>query len=273
MSSSSYQGRHYGGRHRVQYPSCPSAPSVQLELRAAHRGSRGARGDRDRSDASCTPRRAAADPRARPAPRPPWPAPSRSPTRPWSPTSPSAVTAASIQTAALPGPQRAGRPRGRRAAPTAQGRRARPRPSARRKRWVRPIHTWHITSGFGWRWGKTARRHRPRRRHRHPDLRDVQGRRHRLVLRLELRQQGRDQVLGRLDLLVRPPEQADRPEGRHRACRASSSGWSATPATPSARTCTSRCRRPPSTTARSTRSPWLQAARAQLTGPPAPSSR
>ena len=23
------------------------------------------------------------------------------------------------------------------------------------KRWVRPIHTWHITSGFGWRWGKT----------------------------------------------------------------------------------------------------------------------
>ena len=23
------------------------------------------------------------------------------------------------------------------------------------KRWVRPIHIWHITSGFGWRWGKT----------------------------------------------------------------------------------------------------------------------
>jgi murein DD-endopeptidase MepM/ murein hydrolase activator NlpD len=22
-------------------------------------------------------------------------------------------------------------------------------------RWVRPIHSWHITSGFGWRWGKT----------------------------------------------------------------------------------------------------------------------
>ncbi|MGG5260197.1 M23 family metallopeptidase [Phycicoccus avicenniae] len=25
----------------------------------------------------------------------------------------------------------------------------------RAKKWVRPIHTWNITSGYGWRWGKT----------------------------------------------------------------------------------------------------------------------
>jgi murein DD-endopeptidase MepM/ murein hydrolase activator NlpD len=60
--------------------------------------------------------------------------------------------AASIQTAALQGRTE----QAARAARTAQ-RKAAAKAKAERegKRWVRPIHTWNITSGFGWRWGKT----------------------------------------------------------------------------------------------------------------------
>jgi murein DD-endopeptidase MepM/ murein hydrolase activator NlpD len=60
--------------------------------------------------------------------------------------------AASIQTAALQGRTE----QAARAARTAQ-RKAAAKAKAERegRRWVRPIHTWNVTSGFGWRWGKT----------------------------------------------------------------------------------------------------------------------
>ena len=182
----------------------------------------------------------AADPRARRHPDRHGPHRAGLPTRRWSPTSPSVARPRRSR----PPPSRAAtsRPPARPAPPSA---RPPPRPKAEPCRQALGAPDPHLEHHLRLRLalGQDPRRHRPRRHHRHPDLRDVQGRGHRLVLRLQLRQQGRDQVLGRLDLLVRPHEQADRPEGRHRACRASSSAWSATPATPSARTCTSRSRR------------------------------
>jgi murein DD-endopeptidase MepM/ murein hydrolase activator NlpD len=60
--------------------------------------------------------------------------------------------AASIQTAALQGRNE----QSARAARTAQRKAAaRARLDRAAKRWVRPIHVWNITSGYGWRWGKT----------------------------------------------------------------------------------------------------------------------
>jgi murein DD-endopeptidase MepM/ murein hydrolase activator NlpD len=60
--------------------------------------------------------------------------------------------AASIQTAALQGRNE----QAARAARTAQRKaRAKAKMERESKRWVRPIRTWHITSGFGWRWGKS----------------------------------------------------------------------------------------------------------------------
>ena len=59
--------------------------------------------------------------------------------------------AASIQTAALQGRNeqaaRAARSAQRKAA-------AKARAEREAKRWVRPINTWHITSGYTWRWGQ-----------------------------------------------------------------------------------------------------------------------
>ena len=159
--------------------SCPPAPSVQLELRAAHRGGRGARGDRDRSD-----RRRVATP----------------------------VSPATLELrrhADRHGAHRAGRGRGdghrprrsvarpprsrpppsRAASSSASARRPRPpsaRPAAAKakaeregKRWVQPDP--HLARHLRLRLalGQDPRRHRPRRHHRHPALRHVQGHGHR----------------------------------------------------------------------------------------------
>jgi murein DD-endopeptidase MepM/ murein hydrolase activator NlpD len=60
--------------------------------------------------------------------------------------------AASIQTAALQGRNE----QAARAARTAQRKAAvKAKVDREGKRWVRPIHTWVITSDFGWRWGKS----------------------------------------------------------------------------------------------------------------------
>ena len=192
VSSSSYQGRHYGGRHRVQTRRArlPRAFSSSFVLPTAAAAALvvTATGATVVADAA-TP----LDPRPRAAARPRWPAPSRSPTRPWSPTSRQRRQAASMQTAALAGPRRGGSPRRphaqRKAAAEGQGR-------ARGQALGAPdphlAHHLRLRLALG----QDPRRHRPRRPHRHPDLRDVQGRRHRLVLRLELRQQGRDPATG-----------------------------------------------------------------------------
>jgi murein DD-endopeptidase MepM/ murein hydrolase activator NlpD len=64
--------------------------------------------------------------------------------------------ASSMQTAALQGrveaQKRAARDAKRKAASAAA---ARAKAEREGKRWVRPIHLWNITSGYGWRWGKT----------------------------------------------------------------------------------------------------------------------
>ena len=64
--------------------------------------------------------------------------------------------ASSMQTAALQGrveaQQRAARDAKRKAAAAAA---ARAKAEREGKRWVRPIRLWNITSGYGWRWGKT----------------------------------------------------------------------------------------------------------------------
>ncbi|QIM21593.1 M23 family metallopeptidase [Phycicoccus sp. HDW14] len=64
--------------------------------------------------------------------------------------------AASIQTAALQGrveaQDRAARAAKRKAVADAK---AKAEAAKRAKKWVRPIHIWNISSGFGWRWGKT----------------------------------------------------------------------------------------------------------------------
>ena len=146
--SSSYQGRHYGGRHRVQtrrarlprafsssfvLPTAAAAALVvtatgatvvhptppTLELDGAQTAM--ARTEQVADDAMVT------DLAAR-------------------------RQAASIQTAALQGRNE----QAARAARSAQRKaRAKAKMERESKRWVRPIRTWHITSGFGWRWGKS----------------------------------------------------------------------------------------------------------------------
>ena len=146
--SSSYQGRHYGGRHRVQtrrarlprafsssfvLPTAAAAALVvtatgatvvhptppTLELDGTQTAM--ARTEQVADDAMVT------DLAAR-------------------------RQAASIQTAALQGRNE----QAARAARTAQRKaRAKAKMERESKRWVRPIRTWHITSGFGWRWGKS----------------------------------------------------------------------------------------------------------------------
>ena len=113
-----------------------------------------------------------------------------------------------------------------------------------------------LTSGFGMRWGRMHAGHdfaapvgTPRHGDvdRHRDLRRLAGR---------LRQQGRDPVLGRHRLLVRPHEQHQPSRWARRSPRASSSAAPATPATRPARTCTSRSTR---TAARPVDpAPWLR---------------
>ncbi len=146
--SSSYQGRHYGGRHRVQ--------------------SRRARLPRAFSSSFVLPTAAAAALVVTATgativhPEPPTLELDRTQTaiaRTEQVSDDAMVTdlaerrqAASIQTAALQGRNelavRAARAAQRKAA-------AKAKIAREGKRWVRPIHTWHITSGFGWRWGKT----------------------------------------------------------------------------------------------------------------------
>ncbi len=64
--------------------------------------------------------------------------------------------AASIQSAALQGrveaQDRAARAAKRKAVAEAK---AKAEAAKRAKKWVRPINVWNITSGYGWRWGKT----------------------------------------------------------------------------------------------------------------------
>jgi murein DD-endopeptidase MepM/ murein hydrolase activator NlpD len=146
--SSSYQGRHYGGRHRVQ--------------------SRRARLPRAFSSSFVLPTAAAAALVVTATgatvvhPEPPALELDRTQTaiaRTEQVADDAMVTdlaerrqAASIQTAALQSRNELAA----RAARNAQRKAATKAKIAREgKRWVRPIHTWHITSGFGWRWGKT----------------------------------------------------------------------------------------------------------------------
>ena len=148
MSSSSYQGRHYGGRHRVQsrrarlprafsssfvLPTAAAAALVVTATGATVVHPTPPKLELDGTQTAMARTEAAADD--------------------------AMVTdlaqrrqAASIQTAALQGRTE----QAARAARTAQ-RKAAAKAKAERegKRWVRPIHTWNITSGFGWRWGKT----------------------------------------------------------------------------------------------------------------------
>ena len=186
--SSSYQGRHYAGRRAALEPSCAPPPCLQLELRPADSGSGGARGDRDGCDGG-----GVGHPRRRPSTSPGAsrrsPSPSRRRTRPPTPTSRSAVRpprcrpphsrAASRPSSGPPATRSARRPPPRRA------RQGRARGQA-----LGPAHP-HLEHHVGLRLalGHDPRRHRPRGADRHAALRDVQGRGHRLVLRLELRQQ------------------------------------------------------------------------------------
>ena len=67
---------------------------------------------------------------------------------------------AAVQSALLQGrreaQQRAARAAKRKAAAAAQERaKARAQAERQAKKWVRPVGIWHVTSGFGWRWGKT----------------------------------------------------------------------------------------------------------------------
>ena len=148
MSSSSYQGRHYGGRHRVQ--------------------SRRARLPRAFSSSFVLPTAAAAALVVTATgatvvhPSPPtleFDGTQTAMARTEVAEDDAMVTdlaqrrqAASIQTAAQQGRTE----QAARAARTAQ-RKAKAKAKAERegKRWVRPIRTWNITSGYGWRWGKT----------------------------------------------------------------------------------------------------------------------
>ncbi|HYH72207.1 MAG TPA: M23 family metallopeptidase [Nocardioides sp.] len=146
--SSSYQGRHYGGRHRVQ--------------------NRRARLPRAFSSSFVLPTAAAAALVVTATgatvvhPTPPTlelDGPQTAMARTEQVADDAMVTdlaarrqAASIQTAALQGRNE----QAARAARSAQRKaRAKAKMERESKRWVRPIRTWHITSGFGWRWGKS----------------------------------------------------------------------------------------------------------------------
>ena len=155
MSSSSYQGRHYGGRHRAQ--------------------NRRARLPRAFSSSFVLPTAAAAALVVT--------ATGATVSHPTPPTleldgtqtalalteqvsDEAMVTdlaqrrhAASIQTAALQGRNeqaaRAARAAQRKAVAKAKAAAAKAKAEREAKRWVRPIKTWHITSGFGARWGES----------------------------------------------------------------------------------------------------------------------
>ena len=149
MSSSSYQGRHYGGRHRVQTRRArlPRAFSTSFVLPTAAAAALVVTA----TGASVV----HATPQAPPALELDRTQSAMALTEQVSDEA--MVTdlakrrhAASIQTAALQGRNeeaaRAARSAQRKAAAKAKAERA-------AKRWVRPINTWHITSDFGARWG------------------------------------------------------------------------------------------------------------------------
>ena len=151
VSSPKYQGRHYAGRHRVsgrrvRLPRAfsssfvlPTTAAAALVVTAT--GATVAESAPSRSTSRAS--------------RPRWPAPSRPPTRRRSPTSPSVARPRACRPRP-PGPRRGAA--ARHPHRQAQGRRrGRARAKAERegKRWVKAIRTGRITSGFGWRWGKT----------------------------------------------------------------------------------------------------------------------
>ena len=156
MSSSSYQGRHYGGRHRV--------PSRRARLPRAF------------SSSFVLPTAAAAAlvvtatgaSVVHPTPQQPAALELDSTQSAMALTeqvSDEAMAtdlaqrrhAASVQTAALQGRNeqaaRAARTAQRQTAAKARAAAARAKAEREAKRWVRPIRTWHITSDFGARWG------------------------------------------------------------------------------------------------------------------------
>ncbi len=156
MSSSSYQGRHYGGRHRV--------PSRRARLPRAF------------SSSFVLPTAAAAAlvvtatgaSVVHPTPQQPVALEldsTQSARALDEQVSDEAMAtdlaqrrqAASIQTAALQGRNeqaaRAARTAQRQAAAKAKAAAARAKAEREARRWVRPINTWHVTSGFGARWG------------------------------------------------------------------------------------------------------------------------
>ena len=152
MSSSSYQGRHYAGRHRVRagrarlprafsssfvLPTVAAAALVVTATGATVAESAPLTLDLDGTQTAMVRTEQAADD--------------------------AMVTdlaqrrqAASMQTAALQGrveeQARAARDAKRKAVAKAK---AKAKAEREGKRWVRPIRTWNITSDFGWRWGKT----------------------------------------------------------------------------------------------------------------------
>jgi len=155
VSSSSYRGRHYGGRHRVQTrrarPSRAFGSSFVLPTAAA----------------AALVVTATGATVAHPAPAPLELGSTSSATAVSEQASDEAMVtdlaerrnAASTQAAALQGRNeqvaRAARSAQREAAARAAAQAAAKAKAARdAKRWVRPINVWHVTSGYEWRWGR-----------------------------------------------------------------------------------------------------------------------
>ena len=158
MSSSSYQGRHYGGRHRVpsRRPRLPRAFSSSFVLPTAA--------------AAALVVTATGASVVHPTPQQPVALEldsTQSARALDEQVSDEAMAsdlaqrrhAASIQTAALQGRNeqaaRAARAAQRKAVAKAKAAAAKAKAEREAKRWVRPIKTWHITSGFGARWGES----------------------------------------------------------------------------------------------------------------------
>jgi len=150
VSSSSYQGRHYGGRHRARpaRPRLPRAFSSSFVLPTLAAGALVV------TATGATVTAGAATPPTLDL---------NSNQSAMARTEQAADEAmvsdlgqrrsdASMQTAALQG-----RVEEQVRATRAAKRKADAEAKAARegKRWVRPIHVWNVTSGFGWRWGKT----------------------------------------------------------------------------------------------------------------------